>query len=39
MPPRDAAFAAFLEALLSDECGGEVNSDADVMALLDPRRN
>jgi hypothetical protein len=36
MPTRDDAFATFLEALRSDDIVVErVNSDADVMALLD----
>ncbi len=36
MPSRDAAFKTFLDALRSDEIVVErVNSDADVMALLD----
>jgi len=36
MPARDTAFATFLDALRSDEIVVErVNSDADVMALLD----
>jgi hypothetical protein len=36
MPSREAAFRAFVEALRTDEIVVErVNSDADVMALLD----
>lgn len=38
MPSRDIAFATFLEALRSDEIVVErVNSDADVLALLDQK--
>lgn len=36
MPPRDDAFDAFIDALQSDDVAVEkVNSDTDVMALLD----
>jgi len=36
MPPKDEAFDAFIDALQSDEVAVEkVNSDTDVMALLD----
>ncbi|POR45556.1 Z1 domain-containing protein [Bosea psychrotolerans] len=36
MPPRDEAFDAFIDALQSDDVAVEkVNSDTDVMALLD----
>ena len=39
MPPGDDAFEAFIDALQGDEVAREkVNSDADVMALLDDQR-